>query len=102
MNRQWYPATLRWLTPKEGGRVQPPSGPEYRTTARFFGTEPADLFSVIIRPSVGGNANEVEIALLAPEQFAISERMNQQAELVITEGPRPVAECRLLPVMTAA
>lgn len=101
MNRNWMPATLRWLTPEEGGRRQVPLGPEYATTARFFGDSLQELFSVVIRwPEMQrlwkNGENPVEISMLFPENLRSVESRLFQEPLIITEGPQPVAECRVL------
>lgn len=101
MAKQWLPATLRWLTPQEGGRRQLPAGPEYATTARFAGDGPEALFSVIIRfkntaPPTPSTEQAIDISLLAPESLPdVERRLLEEDSLIVTEGPRPVAECRL-------
>lgn len=100
MERRWLPATLRWLSPQEGGRREPPTGPEYAATARFVGEAADAIFSVVIRfknktaaPSAG---QAVDMSLLAPENLPdVERRLIDEDSLIITEGPRPVAECRL-------
>ena len=101
MNRNWMPATLRWLAPDEGGRKRLPEGTEYAPTARFVGDSPQDAFSVVIRrhnPNSGWNtgANAIEIALLFPENLPLIEQRLLREPIVILEGPQPVAECHVL------
>ena len=100
MERRWLPATLRWLSPQEGGRREPPTGPEYATTARFVGEGPDATFSVVIRfknkAAAPNSGQPVDISLLAPENLPdVERRLVDEHSLIITEGPRPVAECRL-------
>jgi hypothetical protein len=101
MERHWLPAKLRWLSPQEGGRRQLPEGPEYAATARFALDEPEHLFSVVIRfgePSKGSvtECRPVDISLLAPERLPdVQRRLLPASILIVTEGARPVAECRL-------
>lgn len=93
---------LRWLTPEEGGRTKPPTGPLYATTARFL--DDMEFFSVVLRftevtPPNGPPPQEVELTLLAPDRLPdIAERLVPRQRLLITEGPRPVAECEVLSV----
>jgi hypothetical protein len=101
MNRNWRPATLRWLAPDEGGRKRLPEGAEYAPTARFVGDNPGDAFSVVIRrpnPQMGWNVstNSIEISLLFPENLPAVEQRLLREPIVILEGPRPVAECHVL------
>ncbi len=93
---------LRWLTPAEGGRTKPPTGPLYAATARFG--DDTEVFSVVLRfaeatPPNGPPLQEVELTLLAPDRLPdIAERIVPRQRLLITEGPRPVAECEVLSV----
>ncbi len=41
MANKTVPAIIRWLTPEEGGRARPPSGPTYSTVAIFEGVSDA-------------------------------------------------------------
>ena len=73
MNRNWIPATIRWLTPEEGGRRQVPEGPEYAATARFLGDRFETLFSVVIRqPNPNQNGTDrIELSVLFPENLPL-------------------------------
>jgi hypothetical protein len=97
---------LRWLSPAEGGRTTPPTGPAYATTAHFAEETAAQLFSVVLRLGGGPGPDrvgtgEAELTLLAPDNLPdVVRRLTPGAELRITEGPRPVAECRVRSVRT--
>lgn len=92
---------LRWLTPAEGGRPKPPSGPVYAATAHF--ENETNYFSVVLTfgdtTSHNGLLTGVELTLLAPDKLPdIVAKLVPSCCLVITEGPRPVAECEILTV----
>lgn len=94
-------ACIRWLTPDEGGRQKQPSGPIYAATAHF--QDSSELFSVMLKfagsPSQNGLQKDVELTLLAPDKLPdIVARLVPSTRLVITEGPRPVAECDIVAV----
>ena len=40
----WAPCTIKWLTPGQGGRSQPPTGPVYSPTAIFEDFVQRDLW----------------------------------------------------------
>lgn len=97
-------AKVHWLDPDQGGRSKPPSGPVYAATGRFadLGDE---LFSVILRfpsgktslwHSLSGSQqslDEAELGFLAPE--LVEKKLVPGTKLLITEGPRVVAECEI-------
>jgi hypothetical protein len=89
-------AELRWLTPEEGGRRTPFVGPRYATTARFPGE--SDLFSVICFFSNPSQPNplEADLVLLFPDRVEIQKRLLPGCQLEITEGPKLVAQCRVV------
>jgi hypothetical protein len=95
---------LRWLTPREGGRQAPPSGPYFAATARFDMDSQDELFSIVLRLSCArlldeGHNMEVELALLAPDRLPeIVARLAPGSQLLITEGARIVAEAQVLAV----
>lgn len=91
---------VRWLSPKEGGRISgPPTGPSFAATAVFgkegdYEREPseADMFSVVLtfhgRSSVGEWA-AVDIRALNP--VVLSSIRRRGRHLWILEGERRVA-----------
>ena len=87
---------FRWLTPAEGGRKTPFLGPRYATTARFAGE--SELFSVVMFFSSPAQANpsEGDLALLHPDRIEIQKRFVPGCQLEITEGPKLVAQCRVV------
>lgn len=99
---------VRWLAPQEGGRRAPPSGPVYAATARFQGEPLNELFSIVLKLSGARRLDEdtsmeVELTLLAPENLPdIVDRLLPGSLLLITEGPRTVAEAKILSVRREA
>src|SRR5437868_3456946 len=94
-------AQIDWLTPSEGGRPEPPSGPIYAATARFAEDAEDQLFSVVLHLPSGSSTQqrtgEVSLALLAPELLpVVRQRLVPKTQLLITEGRRVVAQCEIL------
>ncbi len=91
-----FRARLRWLTAAEGGRKLPFAGPVYAATAHFGALD--ELFSVVLRlPAGAAEACDADLSLLAPENLPdILKRLVPGSRLFITEGPRTVAEARVL------
>lgn len=96
-------ALVNWLGSDQGGRSSPPSGPIYAATGRFADRED-ELFSVVLRfppkktlqHSLSGSQqslDEAELGFLAPE--LIEKKLAPGTKLLITEGPRIVAECEI-------
>lgn len=97
-------ALVHWLEPDQGGRSSGPSGSVYAATGRFadLGDE---LFSVVLRfppkktslwHSLSGtqqSLDEAELGFLAPE--LVEKKLAPGMKLLITEGPRIVAECEI-------
>jgi hypothetical protein len=89
-------ATLRWLSPQEGGRRSVPPGPLFAATARFQDEAKGPLgdVSIVLRyrgatPTFGPQF-DADIGFLAPE--LVLNRLSPGDRFTITEGPRPVAE----------
>lgn len=91
---------VRWLASDQGGRSSPPSGPVYAATGRF--AERGDeLFSVVLRfptriDSLSGaqqSLGEAELGFLAPK--LIEKKLFPGRKLLLTEGPRIVAQCEI-------
>jgi hypothetical protein len=97
-------AQIHWLSPAEGGRFKPPSGTVYAATARFAADPAGELFSVVLRTTDGSSGiaegtGQVTINLLAPDQLPeIRARLQPGSELLVTEGARVVATCRIVDV----
>src|SRR5438105_11911514 len=95
---------VRWLKPTEGGRARLPNGSTYAATAHFVGDGVDDSFSIVLRwsnplPSDDPERTSVELRLLAPENLPeVVNRLVPEAELVITEGGRTVADGRIVSV----
>jgi hypothetical protein len=94
---------LRWLTPGEGGRQQLPLGPSYAATARFAEDPDERLFSVVL-DLASARADEqilqeADLRLLFPERLPdVREKLLPGSRLLVTEGRRVVAECKVLSV----
>lgn len=92
---QKAPVQLRWLTPIEGGRIQPFVGARYTPTARFVGENV--FFSVVLDFSNNQpNPTEGMLSLLVPDLQDIQSRIVPGCQLEITEGLRIVAHCWVL------
>jgi hypothetical protein len=95
---------VRWLSKDEGGRTAPPPGPVFATTAHFAGQSLDTLFSIVLRtprPSPLGfhDAGLLDLTLLAPENVPeVVNNLQPGRNLVITEGARRVADCRIVSV----
>lgn len=92
---------VHWLAPEQGGRKIPPSGPVYAATGQFAG-QGDDLFSVVLRfppkkTSQMPSVVEAELGFLASE--LVEKRLAPGTKLLITEGPRKVAECEIQSVI---
>jgi hypothetical protein len=90
---------LDWLPPEKGGRAQPFVGALYAPTAHFQGD--SELFSVVLRfaDSSQPNPTQAKLGLLASDLLPdVQGRIVPGCNLEITEGPRPVAHCRVLSV----
>ena len=88
-------ARIRWLSPDEGGRAQPPTGGQYITVARFehpAGDWSTDAWSVVV--SFEGSREEVHVSFLAPE--APSHLLGSGAVFELYEGRKKVAEVTVL------
>lgn len=97
-------ALVHWLGSDQGGRSKPPSGSIYAATGRFADRED-ELFSVVLRfppkktlqmhslPELQQSLDEAELGFLAPE--LIEKKLAPGMKLLITEGPRIVAECEI-------
>jgi len=94
-------AKLHWLAPEQGGRKAPPSGSVYAATGRFDEPE-SEFFSIVLsfpakKPPENGSAprpvDEAEVSFLAPE--LVENKLAPGKKLLITEGPRIVAECEI-------
>ena len=92
---------LHWLPSEQGGRKALPLGPVYATTAYFQGETVSDLFSVVFQFPEGTARPEMpaDMRLLAPDRLPdVARRIVPGAKLVVTEGPRPVADCEVVSV----
>jgi len=95
-------AKVHWLSPNQGGRKAPPSGSVYAATGRFDEPE-SEFFSVVLsftppkeqaeNGSTPRSVDEAEISFLAPE--LVENKLAPGKKLLITEGPRIVAECEI-------
>lgn len=96
-------AKVNWLVSVQGGRSSPPSGPVYAATGRFA-DHGDELFSVVLRfplknPQMHSlseaqqSLDEAELGFLAAE--LIEKKLVPGTKLLITEGPRVVAECEI-------
>lgn len=112
-------ALVHWLAPDKGGRKDLPSGSIYAATGRFADKED-ELFSVVLRfplqkasprqlPSGSLQVedkpepkiwDEAEIGFLAPE--LVEKLLAPGVKLLITEGPKIVAECFIQNVSLAS
>lgn len=97
-------AAIRWLTRDEGGRQSPPPGPIFAATARFDSDVLDRDLSIVMRlgeQSPGVDEPIVaEIGFLAPE--LIADRLEAGLRFSILEGPRTVAEGRVLELFQAS
>lgn len=97
-------ALVYWLGSDQGRRSKPRFGPVYPATGRFADRED-ELFSVVLRfpPKktlqmhslfeAQQALDEAELGFLAPE--LIQKKLTPGMKLLITEGPRIVAECEI-------
>jgi hypothetical protein len=88
-------ARVRWLSPAEGGRPQPPTGAQYITVARFedpAGDWSADAWSVVL--SFEGSPEEARVSFLAPE--GPSHLLRSGVVFELYEGHKKVAEVSVL------
>src|SRR5581483_8140965 len=89
---------LHWLPAEQGGRQTLPIGPEYATIAHFRDEAIGDSFSVIFRFEAGSAQARMnaDLRLLAPDRLPdVVKRIVPGARLIVTEGPRTVAECEV-------
>lgn len=94
-------ALVYWLAPEQGGRKAPPSGLVYAATGQFAG-QGDELFSVVLRFPPKKTAHmlpfvEAELGFLASE--LVEKKLAPGTKLLITEGPRTVAECEIQSVI---
>jgi hypothetical protein len=95
------PVAVQWYPPSEGGRAQPPVGPQYATTGRFS-DQPLDaMFSVVLSIPTAGLASTSptlgEIRPLVPENaLDFADRLARGDRFVLHEGRKAVAECTVL------
>ncbi|WP_026452868.1 hypothetical protein [Saccharomonospora iraqiensis] len=107
-------ARVRWIPADEGGRASgPPTGPVHAATATFRTGDPVErdpgwpatdprTTSVLLQ-RIGPAPCEVELAtvgFLAPDQAR--PYLREGAELVVLEGPRPVADAVITEVLPQA
>jgi hypothetical protein len=95
---------LRWLPSEQGGRKSLPLGPDYATTAYFDGEPVSSLFSVVFQFAEGAARPEMaaDMRVLAADRLPdVVRRIVPGAKLVVTEGPRPVAQCEVVTVEPA-
>ena len=108
MTPQVATAKVHWLSPAQGGRKAPPSGPVYAATGRF--DEPhSELFSVVLsfpapkeqaeNGSTPRAVDEVEVGFLVPE--LVKNKLAPGKKLLIIEGSRTVAECEIQSVKSS-
>jgi hypothetical protein len=95
------PVTVRWYSPSEGGRIQPPAGPQYATTGRFSDQPLEAMFSVVLMiPNSGaaGTSQTVgELRPLIPQNVPdFADRLARGDRFVLHEGPKADAECTVL------
>jgi hypothetical protein len=97
-------AEIYWLTPGEGGRLQPPSGPVYAATARLVEDAADQDFSLVLRttegsPGDGARMRKVNLTLLWPDNLPeVKARLQPGSKLLISEGARTVARGEVLSV----
>ena len=86
---------LRWLTREEGGRVSPPTGPQYAATARFAAPSLAGYdFGVML--DLAPDGQRAALRLLSAEDVPlVAEGIEPGARLRILEGARVVAEAEV-------
>lgn len=92
---------IRWIPPEQGGRSRAVAPPTYAATAHFADEPLSELFSVVLvlRASTGAAASEASLRLLAADRLPEKIRkLTPGARLVITEGPRPIAEATVASV----
>ena len=97
-------AKVHWLDSDQGARSAPPSGYIYAATGQFAERED-EHFSVVLRfppkktsqmHSISGAQqflDEAELGFLAPE--LVEKKLAPGRKLLISEGPRIVAECEI-------
>jgi hypothetical protein len=84
-------ARIRWLSPDEGGRPQPPTGEQYVTVARFedpAGDWSTNAWSVVL--SFEGSPEEADVSFLVPE--APPHLLQSGAVFELYEGSKKVAK----------
>jgi hypothetical protein len=90
-----FRARIRWLSPEEGGRREPPSGDQYITVARFAdpaGDWSSDAWSVVLR--FDDSAEEACVSFLVNDAPAHLLQSGTMFELY--EGSRKVADVRVV------
>ena len=92
---------LDWLAPEQGGRKHLPTGSTYAATAYFADESLEELFSVVVRflDPITPDARtgyRAELRLLVPA--TVEKNLTPAKKLVITEGPKPVAQCSVVSV----
>jgi hypothetical protein len=95
------PVTVRWYSPAEGGRTQPPAGPQYATTGRFSDQPLETMFSVLLMIPNSGAASTSqmvgELKPLIPQNVPdFADRLARGDRFVLHEGRKAVAECTVL------
>lgn len=105
-------AKLHWLDAAHGGRKKPPVGSLYAATGKFA-SDQDQLFSIVLRfltanpaqpdfpvnSDVSVQLNQAELGFLAPE--LVLDKLAPGVKLLITEGPKTVAECEIMSVAQA-
>ena len=93
-------ATVTWKSRAEGGRREPPTGPVYSATAVVRRDDddydPLDHFSIVLQfddPPAPSSPHRVRLDFLAPELVLPTLEVGE--ELLVMEGPRAVAVCRV-------
>jgi hypothetical protein len=87
-------AIVRWLSPKEGGRKAPPSGPTYATVAGFGNAPPSleEAWSLVLEFESEPDAelkHRVRVQFLSPE--APQELLHPGSHFQLYEGSQLVA-----------
>ena len=89
-------ALIRWLTPLEGGRIAPPSGPMYSTVVRFKESAdewPAVAWSVVLE-FLEPLKSKALVRFLMPN--APDHLLKMGAHFDLYEGPKLVAHAEVV------
>ena len=92
-------ATLRWLSPDEGGRSEPPTGPSYSTVARFKEQRvdwTTEAWSLVVEFEVPPNDRQMVASVRFLVEDAPEELLHAGSEFELLEGTRLVAEGTVL------